>query len=733
MSYRIFGTALVLGVGVLLAAASAVRGGDPIDFNRDIRPILSDRCLKCHGFDEPNRKGGLRLDTREGITAPAESGVAPVISGDPSASALMDRVSHADPDLRMPPADAGPPLTAAQIEKLRAWIAQGAAWSPHWALAKPQRPPLPRVRDKEWGSHPVDRFLLARMESAGVQPSLPADRRTVVRRLHLDLLGLPPSPAEVASAVDDVQPDWYERLVDRLLENPHYGERIGRIWLDAARYADSSGYANDKVRSIWPYRDWVVNAINADMPFDQFTIEQLAGDLLEQPTIDQVVATGFHRNTPHQYEGGSDPEQYRVDRVKNRVDTTGTVWLGLTIGCAQCHTHKYDPISHTEYYQLYAFFNSDDEPESWAVDVEKKTTSLVMQPLSTPRATHRHLRGSFLSPGEPVAAITPAALHPFQAQRPNAANRLDLARWLVAADNPLTARVIVNRMWLHLFGAGLVQTENDFGSQGALPSHPELLDWLAVRFMTDGWSMKSLQRLLVTSAAYRQSSVRREDLDSVDPTNQLVARQSRHRVEAEVVRDLALGASGLLAGTMGGPAVFPTVAPHVMGTSSAKHDWPISQGADRFRRAIYTALYRAEMYPLLSTFDGPDRDNACTRRNRSNTPLQSLTLANDPAMLEIAQGLGKRLLSEHAPDARQRILQAFNLCLGREPNSAERDSLVRYYQQQLAHYATDEKAAGELMGPMFGTVVPQSALAEAAACVALGRVMLNLDEFVTRE
>ncbi|MDA0658642.1 MAG: PSD1 and planctomycete cytochrome C domain-containing protein [Planctomycetota bacterium] len=772
---RCWSALVILGILSVCQELLLAQGGT-IDFNRDIRPILSQKCLKCHGFDGEVRQGGVRLDTREGAITPGDSGEAPIVPGDSAVGTLLARVTSRDPDHRMPPADTGPPLSDERIQRLRDWIDQGARWQKHWSFEQARQPQPAAVPQVDWLRNPIDVFLLEGMKKAEVEPSREADRHTLIRRLYLDLLGILPTPEDLQRAALDRAPDWYERLLDRLLANPHYGERMGRNWLDAARYADSSGYANDDPRSIWPYRDWVVRSLNADIPFDRFTIDQIAGDLLPQPTDDQIIATGFHRNTPHQYEGGSDPEQYRVDRVKNRVDTTGSVWLGLTLGCAQCHTHKYDPISHSEYYQFYAFFNADEEPEEWqahsqdraeiaqlqdrvaqlsamlttAQDGEREsiqqeinmttaalektkrgaTRTLVLQMSDSPRATHIHQRGSFLSPGEAVSPAPLAALHPFHAPKNQLPNRLHLAQWLAASDNPLTARVMVNRMWQHFFGVGLVETENDFGSQGALPSHPELLDWLAVRFHQNGWSMKAMHRQIVMSAGYRQSSEFRADLLQKDPQNRLFARQSRHRVEAEVVRDIALAASGLLTPIMGGPGVFPPVPPNVMGTSSAGHKWPTSDGANRFRRAIYTTVYRAEIYPLLSTFDGPDRDNACTHRNRSNTPLQSLTLANDPAMFELSQGLGARIFAEGGANDADRVRTGFMLCLGRSPSDQERDVLIQHYGHQLHHYRQNATAAKVAMGPFFP---PDASPPDAAACVALGRVLINLDNFVTRE
>ena len=591
--------------------------------------------------------------------------------------------------------------------------------------------------------------------------------------------------------LSDRAPDAFERALDRLLASPAYGERMARRWLDLARYADSSGYANDRLRSVWPYRDWVIQAFNADMPFDDFTKRQLAGDLLPEATRDDRIASGFHRHTPHQYEGGSDPEQYRVERVKNRVDTTGTVWLGMTIGCAQCHTHKFDPISQHEYYALYAFFNDSDEikldlpdlsqqkrlseldtaiaelatrlehaeqgvqdaQEEGAVadpqtaqlqatraDLEKQRkqlvdtipTSLVVRPRDTPRSTFLQVRGNFLTVGAEVAPGTPRCMPPLAAGEGERPDRLDLARWLVSPEHPLTSRVAVNREWQHFFGVGLVKTENDFGFQGAPPSHPALLDWLAVAFVERGYSWKRLHRELVTSQTYRQSSNHRDDVASVDPTNRWLARQTRHRVDGETVRDLALAVSGMLARPVGGPSVFPPIEDNVIGTSSAKHKWPTSKGADRYRRGLYTAVYRANVYPMLSTFDGPDRDNACTRRNRSNTPLQSLTLANSPAMEDLFRGFAERVIRERPDDDdRDRLRFAFQLAMGRHPGPTEASHLEHFLTTNQQRFQDDPQAATVLAGTRYDR--DPTAAIRIAPWIACARLIMNLDEFVTRE
>jgi hypothetical protein len=530
-----------LGALSLLLLAGNLTAAEPaIDFNRDVRPILSDRCFKCHG--PATQKAKLRLDSLD--HASKKNAIVP---GKPEASAVIDRITAAVDEERMPPPEAGPRLTDAQVKTLKAWIAAGAKYEPHWAFIPPvkalaPRPPLPPGGEGE-KINPIDRFVFSRLEKEGLKPSLQADKATLLRRVFLDLIGLLPTPAEADEFLKDQSPDAYEKLVDRLLKSPHYGERQARHWLDLARYADSNGFTVDGARSIWPYRDWVIKALNDDLPFDRFTIEQLAGDLLPNPTKDQLVATGFHRNTAFNEEGGADPEQFRVERTIDRTNTTAAVWLGLTFQCAQCHDHKYDPLSQKDYYSLYAFFNSVDEvsttvgggpemeqkvnelmaksaglkaegklDEGKKVDAEikkvqgKTPTTLILKERKQPRENFVQIRGDFLRKGDAVTPTYPAAL----GKTPNGKlTRLELAKWLVSADNPLTARVVVNRAWQQFFGKGLVETENDFGMQGSLPTHPELLDWLAVEFREQGWSVKKLHRQIVTSATYKQSSAAR--------------------------------------------------------------------------------------------------------------------------------------------------------------------------------------------------------------------------------
>ena len=814
---------LALAFPALALAAEA-----KLDFNRDIRPILSDKCFQCHGPDEKTLEGDVRLDER----ASAVSAKA-IVPGSPELSEALARVLSDDPDEVMPPPKTKKIVSPAEADILRRWIAEGAEYEGHWAFE-----PIATTEPPD-GKHPVDHFIRAELGRKGIQPSPEADPATLIRRLSLDLTGLLPDPDRVDSFLTEHQknPDHaVAKLADELLASPHYGERWGRHWLDQARYADSNGYSIDGDRTQWPYRDWVIRAINEDLPFDRFTIEQLAGDLLPNATKAQLVASGFHRNTLINQEGGTDPEQFRNEEVVDRINTTGAVWLGLTLGCAQCHTHKYDPITHREYFELFAFFNhgtdinstgatlevaegelflTDPEPAKVKAIEEAKTSlakitaatakrqvawenselgkaasdaketplllalrakpdkrtneqkklltaefakvdreklaaeknlaearralglgdavnTMVMRDLPQPRETFIHLRGSFLDHDRktgPLRPGVPAALPPLpgDAAKKERPDRLDLAEWLVRPDHPLVPRVTVNRVWMRYFGKGLVTTENDFGTQGTYPTHPELLDWLAHDFVANGWSMKRLHKLIVTSATYRQSSHARPDLAEIDPLNQLLARQNRLRFEAEIVRDAALSASGLLHPKVGGPGVKPPQPEGVYAFTQNKKGWTAATGPDRYRRGLYIQFYRSAPYPLLTTFDSPDFQSVCTARVRSNTPLQSLALANDEALFELAQGLGARLLKDVPADDEKRLERAFFLCYARPPSDAERNAVASFRESQLASFVKDPVAAEEVAPK--GSKDP----AEAASWTAVARALMNTDEFITRE
>jgi mono/diheme cytochrome c family protein len=753
-------TVVLAGAMGRLEAVADQPSARAIDFAQQVRPILEKHCYACHGPEK--RKGGLRLDLRDAALAGGDSGPI-LVPGHPAESLLIEKVTAADPAEAMPPE--GDRLTDDEIGRLRSWIDAGAVWPieedstgtsqpSHWSFVAPRRPELPPVRGADWVRNPVDRFVLARLERENVQPSPEADRRTLIRRLSLDLLGLLPAPEDVDAFVHDSSPVAYEKLVDRLLASPHFGERWGRHWLDLARYADSDGYEKDSPRPFaYRYRDWLIDAINRDMPFDRFTIEQLAGDLLPGATIDQRIATGFHRNTLTNKEGGVDQEEFRVAAVIDRTNTTGTVWLGLTIGCAQCHSHKYDPITQREYYGLFAFFNNGreldlptpgpGEQEAYLDELARfdagEITKLPTPPalkapilveMSPPRTTRLLVRGDFLRPGDEVRAGTPAILPPIRSEG-EAPSRLELARWLVDPANPLPARVEMNRVWSHLFGRPLVATVDDYGTRGQPPSHPALLDWLATELVQQGWSRKAMIQLIVTSAAYRQSSAVRPELLDRDPSNGWLSRQNRFRPEAEVVRDLFLSAAGLLTPRIGGPSVRPPQPPGISELTYANSaKWVESTGPDRFRRGVYTWFQRTSPYPTLTTFDAPDANVCAARRERSNTPLQALTLLNDRAFVECARGLARRVNDGHSSDDAGRVSRMFETALSRPPTADECSVLLGLLANLREECRREPERAARLAGVADSANVD---VADAAAWVALARTVLNLDEFVTRE
>ena len=1013
-----------------LPGSSGASAADAISYSRDVRPILAAKCFACHGPDQGTRKADLRLDTQEGATAKREG--RPVLQpGAPDKSEIIHRITSQDPDERMPPPEANKVLTPTEIDTLRRWIAAGGNYEQHWAFVAPRLPSVPTVKKSDWPRNDIDAFVLSRLEAEGLAPAPQAEPLTLVRRLYLDLIGLPPTLQEAdawvarltadLSAGVPVREDVYGELVDHLLQSPHYGERWARKWLDLARYADTNGYEKDRPRSIWPYRDWVIRALNDDMPFDQFTIEQIAGDMLPKPTQDQLVATGFHRNTMLNEEGGIDPLEFRFYAMTDRVATTGTTWLGLTMGCAQCHTHKFDPITHRDYYRFMGLLDNADEPEQdlilpeavaarqkqladanqlltdlpdkwpgadtaarrsgfdrafaqwltaararmltwndlrpteaksnlphltvqrdnsifvsgdiskddtyeltfvdvpagvtairlealpddrlpahgpgmayyegpkgefflgefqvyqgkrqltiskasesyaknhfgngpasaalatdgnpetgWACadrygeahqaafvlakplawtdttvepnqppgknprilkvklrfgryyaaslgrfrlsfttaggavaqdvpreieqllklpqeklgDVQRQqlrehfllqapelaqhakkikelrrsstgTTTLVMRerPSDNPRQTIRRHRGEYLQPKEQVTAGMPEFLPPLPDGA--AANRLALARWLVAPDNPLTARVVVNRQWGVLFGQGLVRTSGDFGHMGEPPTHPALLDWLACKFVEDGWSLKRLQRRIVTSATYRQSSRISPELLAKDPQNRLLARGPRVRLDAEIVRDMALRASGLLSEKMYGPPVRPPQPAGALEGAFGGNSWPTSQGEDRFRRGIYTHFQRATPYAMFTTFDGASGENCLARREVSNTPLQALTVLNDEVFMEAAVALGKVAAAEQGTDA-EKAARLMRRCVTRQPQPEEVQRMLAFLDALRQRLASSKLAVAPLVSP------GEAPTAQRAAWTLLARAMLNLDETITR-
>jgi mono/diheme cytochrome c family protein len=813
--------------GVLLAftnrassfAGPAAAGQDDapprkIDFARDVQPIFNASCLECHGAKKS--KGQLRLDSKPHALKGGVSGKA-IVPGKGAESPLIKLLLLTDPDERMPrKAD---PLSKEKIELLRAWIDQGAAWPDsasadvrpvqHWAYVKPARPDPPKVRDSARVKNPIDAFILARLEKEGLAFSPEAPKETLIRRVSLDLTGLPPGLREVDEFLADSSPDAYGNLVDRLIASPHYGERWARPWLDLARYADTNGFNFDTRRTMWKYRDWVIDALNRDMPFTRFTIEQIAGDLLPDSTIEQKIATGFHRNTMTNEEGGTDPDEARWETLIDRVNTTAAAWLGTTFACAQCHNHKYDPFTQKEFYQFLAFFESCDEPKielltpeqqalrkelrakiareeealkkealpehvakALKIAIEKRTNTqrndvvifcrsqapADLKPLTAPLLdlyaeldkldvgtalvlrekpnempmTYFRIKGGFVNKGEKVSAAVPASLPPIPAGKP--ANRLGLACWLVDENNPLTARVVVNRFWGEFFGRPIVESPEDFGTQCLPPTHPELLDWLAVEFMARGWSMKAIHRTIVMSAAYRQSSRMTRESVERDPYNRLLARGPRFRMEAEMIRDAMLSASGLLSTKIGGPSVFPLQADTsgVIAINKVDTAWAPSSGEDRYRRGLYTHWRRTAPFAAFAIFDAPSRECCSVRRPRTNTPLQALAALNDPAFFDAARGLALRLLKESPDDPRARIEFGFRLCTSRKPRPDEVDLLAAEFQRELEHFRKDSGAAkavfkGSLVKPADADA------AVAAAWTMAANILINLDETLTKE
>lgn len=825
--------------GILIPTTASA--ANEVSFALDIQPLLARRCYACHGPSE--NEAGVALHVRASALAKSEHGRHAIVPGDSATSELLRRITSTDDSERMPPE--GPPLSKQEVELLRQWINDGAVYQKHWSFVVPVRTEPPKVSHTDSSRNEIDSFVVARLEEVGLSLSTDASREKLLRRLYLDLIGLLPSPQELDQFLSDDSNEAYERLVDRLLASKHFGERWGRHWLDLARYADSFGYERDDVRpNAWRYRDWVIRSLNRNQPFDDFVVDQLAGDLLDDPTRDQLIATGLHRMNIKNNESGINKEDYRNRETVDRVNTTGTSLLGLTVGCAQCHSHKYDAISQTEYYQLYAFFNNvhetdvdiegspderrryetakaayesrkkqlesrksliesmrkyssarewlksaadesslqllsvldiseelktailasaDSSADSDSADVSNFWATLAAQAddnrkamrqlsvenrhlpkpyimtlsetMKDRRTTHVLVRGEFKQKGEPVSAATPSALNSF-ASRHETEDRLDLARWIVSRDNPLTARVAVNHLWKHLFGRGLVATPEDFGTQGDPPSHPQLLDWLAVEFMDTGWDRKQLIKTIVMSATYRQDSVVHRkangaaDSAATDPENRMLSRQSRFRVEAEVMRDLFLNAGGLLHRKVGGPTIHPELPSAVSDLGyKYKTRWLTSSKPDRYRRGLYVHFKRTNPYPSLIMFDGPESNVCLGRRNRSNTPLQALTTLNDPVFVECAQALG-RALSEMQQDDASRLLHAGHVCLTRRFKPREVQELTRLLESERKWYTHHAADAAGLVSEYSSEKVSQN---ETAAWIAVARILLNLDEFVTRE
>jgi hypothetical protein len=800
----------LLSLGAMLGWALVAWGAEPkVDFARDIQPILSGHCVACHGFDSKTRKARLRLDVRD--TAVARKAIVP---GNPAASKLIERIEAVDESERMPPPEARKPLSDRQKRLLRAWIEQGAPYARHWAFLAPRPVVPPQVMAATIAGNPIDAFILDRLRREGMRRAPEADRATLLRRLTLDLTGLPPTLAEIDAFLADRAPDAYEKVVGRLLASPRYGERMAQAWLDAARYADTNGFNNDEDRTQWPWRDWVIDAFNANMPYDRFIVEQLAGDLLPRATLSQKVATAFHRNQVHNTEGGIIAEEYRIEYVADRVHTTATVFLGLSLQCARCHDHKYDPISQREYYQFFAFFNSAPDNQAgysnpsaaepflripsaqqqarlawlekqrlalagklqkregeivaglrWEkglhthqrgyleridpgyrrlradlagtirqkAELEKSLPALMIaQDLPAARPTFLLRRGQYDQPGDRVEPGIPSALPPLPAGAQ--ANRLGLAKWLVDPGNPLTARVAVNRFWQMLFGTGLVKTVEDFGATGELPSHPELLDYLAGEFVRDAWDVKALLMRIVTSGAYKQSSRVTAEQRERDPENRLLARGARYRLSAETVRDNALAISGLLSGRIGGPSVKPYQPAGLWEdvTVERRGRYVPDKGENLYRRSLCTFWKRTCPPPALMSFDAPNREVCVARRAVTNTPLQALVLLNDPTYVEAARKLAERMLAEGGSGPEGPLTFAFRCATARPPSSAEQRILLNIRQAALARFRGDPEAARKLLGVGDSGRDRTRDDVDLAAWTTVASVILNLDETISR-
>jgi len=819
----------VFAAAVPLSAAEVAP--KPVDYSREVQPILTANCYACHGPDASQRKAKLRLDQRG-------SAIKKVIKpGDADHSSFIRRISSSDPDEVMPPPDSKKDrLTAAQIDVLRRWINEGAKFDIHWSYVKPMRPALPAVKNKAWVRNAVDAFVAAEHEAHGLAPAPEADRITLIRRLSFDLIGLPPTPEEVDAFVNDKSPDAYEKLVDRLLASKHYGERMALYWLDAVRYADTGGYHSDNHRDVWLFRDYVINAFNTNKRFDQFTIEQLAGDLLPNPTNEQRIASGYNRLLQTTEEGGAQPKEYTAKYAADRVRNASTVWLASTMGCCECHNHKFDPFTTKDFYSFSAFFADIKEkavgrqdqtpilspdaearvklfdeqlaqlrltltkssaeldllqaewekkvrteggkglpkpvadalaidppkrspqqkqaiadhyrsiaPELESIrkaiaDVQRQRDALLKDAPTTlvtvsipPRVVRVLPRGNWLDDsGEIVEPAVPKFLAALDTKGKRA-SRLQLAKWIVSTENPLTARVFVNRLWKICFSQGIVKSVDDFGIQGSFPSHPQLLDWLAVEFVESGWDVKRMLKLLVMSNTYRQSSAASKEVREKDPTNVWLARQGRFRLDAEMVRDNALAVSGLLSRKIGGPSVKPyQPAGYWSFLNFPKREWQADKGDKVYRRGLYTYWCRTFLHPSLLAFDAPTREECTVERPRSSTPLQALVLLNDPIYVEAARVFAERIMKEGGSDTAARLNWAYRRALSRSVKPAEVKLLTELYQKHLAEFRADMASAQKAVSVGQAPLPKDVDMAELAAWTSVARTILNLHEMITR-
>ncbi len=764
----------------VFVVASAANGQEArkIEFNRDIRPILSNHCFVCHGPDNNLRKAKLRLDDEKDTHAKV------LTKGEPLVSEMFTRLVTDDPQKKMPP-KSKKQLTKAEIQLIHDWIEQGAKYESHWSLITPRKHDLPKIKNGDWVRNDIDRFVLARLVKEGVAPAPEADKRTLIRRLSFDLVGLPPTPEEVEAFIADTNPNAYDKVVDRLLKSKHFGERMAVHWLDVVRYADTAGYHSDNNRDVWMYRDWVIDAFNTNKPFREFAVEQLAGDLLPNATNEQKIASGHNRLLQTTQEGGSQPKEYTAKYAADRVRNFSTAWLGMTLGCTECHDHKYDPFTMKEFYQLASFFADVQETavgqqaetpiltpmqkekikkldeeiaefmkkiaalpkeevkaaqaklaqmQKQKAAVQKSMPATLITTSVAPRMVRVLPRGNWLDDkGEIVAPAVPVALHAMKVDKEKKrASRLDLANWLVSPENPLASRVFVNRLWMLYLGQGIVKTADDFGALGTWPTHPELLDWLALDFDTNGGDIQRAIRQIVTSATYRQSSKGTPELRQRDPYNQLLARQGRFRVEAEFVRDNALAISGLLVGKVGGPSVKPyQPAGYWRYLNFPTREWANDKGESQYRRGLYTFWQRTFLQPSLLAFDASTREECTVERPRSNTPQQALVLLNDPTYVEASRVFAERVVRSRK-NTTERIQIAFQIALQRQANAGEVKVLSDLYEQHRKHFDANVKDTQALLGIGYTPAAKELANAELAAWTSVTRVILNLHETITR-
>lgn len=728
---------------------------ETVDYIFHVKPILSDRCYLCHGPDEGTREGNLRLDTKEGAFAAIGDNLDKfaILPNDVTKSILVERINSKDPTKLMPPENSNLILSDYEKKILTRWIEQGAIWKDHWAFVLPEKKAVPTIKNNNLAANEIDYFIIDQLKQKGLTPAPKASKEKLLRRIYFDLIGLPPTLEEIDAFVNNSSPNAYETIVDSLLNSTRYGEHMASSWLDIARYSDTHGYQDDLERTMWPWRDWVISAFNRNMPYDQFITWQLAGDLLPNATLEQVLATGFNRNHKITQEGGVIDEEYRVEYVLDRTNTVSKSLLGLTMECAQCHDHKYDPISQKEYYGFYSFFDKVKEkgrieygeiPEP-NIKITKKEIESVLSFINLPdsiaevqlmvmrddtasRKTYVLKRGAYDAPGDEVRVGTPTSVLPFTTAYDQ--NRLGLSRWLFDEKNTLTARVAINRLWQQIFGTGIVASSSDFGNQGALPSHPELLDWLAITFRETGWDTKAMIKLMVLSNTYQQTSKTSPELLEIDPNNKWLARSSRSKLTAEMIRDNALAVSGLLVEEIGGPSVKPYQPAGLWAETTSGQGltkYIMDSGDNLHRRSLYTFWKRTVPPPAMMTFDAASRNFCVVERQKTSTPLQALVLLNDPQLMEASRALAIQMLSNKTLSDIDRIVTIFRKITSRKPNAVEIDNLSSFLKEMETSYDPNKNKLDDDL--LANTTLSKEKL---YAFSSLASLVFNLDEAIVK-